>query len=148
MAEEDLKVDLYIVVADDDPEDHQLIKDAIRECNKNHIVTSVFNGQQLLDLLNNTGFYKREMDRIPDMIILDMRMPILNGMEVLKIIKDSARLKDIPVFILSEMNMKHDVQKAMNFGIEDFFIKPLKYDALKDLMMGICKRTTDRNTKV
>jgi len=147
MSEQKLKIDLYIVVADDDPDDHQLIKDALKECNQNHIVTSVYNGEQLLDLLNNTGFYKRELLRDPDMIILDMRMPILSGMDVLKIIKSSEKLKHIPVFILSEMNMKHDVQTAMNLGIEDFFLKPLKYEALRDLMGEVCKRTTGRTPR-
>src|SRR4051794_22776882 len=114
-------VALFIVVADDDTDDHQLIKNAFQECSKNHIITSVFNGRQLLDLLNQKGFYKHDFERLPDLIILDLRMPLMSGLEALEAIKKTDHLKDIPVYILSETNMQETVQKAKELGAEDFF---------------------------
>jgi CheY-like chemotaxis protein len=137
---------LFIVVADDDPDDHQLVKEALSECDQNHIVTSVFNGRQLMDLLEQKGFYKHDFVKLPDLIILDMKMPILSGLEALELIKANQNFKNIPVYMLSEMNMKEHVEKAMSLGADDFFTKPLNYGELRDLMGQVCKRASQKMT--
>jgi CheY-like chemotaxis protein len=130
---------LYIVVADDNPDDHDLIKEAVRECNQNHIVTSVYNGQQLLDLLHHREFYKIEQDIVPDLILLDLLMPITSGLEALEEIKSVAKLKNIPVYVLTAFDSNKDLQRAMELGATSYFMKPLRYQELHEVVREICE---------
>jgi CheY-like chemotaxis protein len=137
-------VALYIVVADDDLEDHQLIKEAVKECNTNHVVTSVYNGSQLMDLLLQRGYYKHDFESMPDLIILDIRMPIMNGFDALKEIKQNEKLRDIPVYVLTEIRSQKDADIALSMGAIDYSSKPLNYGEMKSLMLSICVRTKKR----
>jgi two-component system, response regulator len=136
------QVNFYIVVADDDPEDHALVKNALSECNLNHIMSSVYNGSQLMNLLNKKGFYKTESLKKPDMIILDLRMPIMSGLEALKKIKSDLNFKDIPVYVLSDMADKNIYNEARELGAADCFKKPLDFEELKNLVQTMCKSAT------
>jgi two-component system response regulator len=132
------KVDLYVVVADDDVDDHKLITRAVKDCGGNHLVTSVYNGMQLMNLLLRKGFYKVDFHRQPDIIILDLKMPVMDGYEVLKQLATHPELKKIPVYILSDATLEEDIKKARQLGGDRFYSKPFSYEALKNLMTDIC----------
>jgi CheY-like chemotaxis protein len=134
-------VDLYIVIADDDIDDHKLITQAVKECNLNHIVTSVYNGSQLLNLLTKQGFYKSEASRRPDLILLDLKMPILDGFEVLKKIQEDPELSDIPIYTLSDTAFNDDKDRALALGSKKHYAKPLNYEDLRNLIGSICQET-------
>ena len=132
-------VSLYIVVADDDPEDHALVKNALSDCNLNHIMSSVYNGTQLMNLLYKKGFYKNESLKKPDMIILDLRMPIMSGLEALKKIKSDVNLKDIPVYVLSDNTDEEVIKQVKELGALECYQKPLDFEELKSLVHTMCK---------
>jgi two-component system response regulator len=140
------KVDLFVVIADDDLEDHKLITRAIKECNLNHIVTSVYNGSQLMNLLHKKGFYKSEYTGLPDLIILDLKMPVLSGFEVLQELQQSETLKKIPIYVLSDSNSPADRELAESFGVIRFYSKPFTYKVLRDLMTSICQQAREVKT--
>jgi CheY-like chemotaxis protein len=125
-----LGIELYIVVADDDIQDHQLIGKAVKKCNLNHIVTSVYNGVQLMNLLLKKEFYKTDTTRIPDLIILNLKMPVLDGFGALSEIKKHQELKNIPIYTLSEANLNYE-KKAMSLGS--------RLEELNGLVMRICE---------
>ena|SRR5436190_2811922 len=129
-----------IVVADDDSEDHQLITEAIKECGKNYLITSVFNGHQLLDLLLQQGIYSTEISKIPDAVILDLRMPIMDGFATLEKIRTFRQFDNLPIFVLTEFGHRRDVERTMKLGAEAYFTKPLRFDELQKLITEICKR--------
>jgi len=129
---------LYIIVADDDWEDHELIKKAIKECNVNHTVSSVFNGMQLMHLLLKKGFYKNETTLLPDLILLDLRMELMNGLQVLKEIKDNPDLNSVTVYVLTDTNDPEITKQAMALGAKGYYNKPLSYDELTTLVDKIC----------
>jgi len=135
------KVDLFVVIADDDIEDHKLITRAVKDCNLNHIVTSVYNGRQLLDLLEKNGFYRTDINRQPDLIILDLKMPIMDGFEVLREIRNNTEFETIPIFVLSESTDPDTKMKSLSLGARKFFTKPFSYEELKSLMRGVCEET-------
>lgn len=132
------KVDLYVVVADDDVDDHKLITKAVTDCSGNHLVTSVYNGLQLMNLLMRKGFYKVDFDRLPDIIILDLKMPVMDGYEALKKIRSNDKFKSIPVFVLSDSVVQEDIDKVYRLGADRFYTKPFSYEELKHLMFDIC----------
>jgi two-component system response regulator len=129
---------LYFVVADDSSEDQELIKKAIKDCGLNFIVTSVFNGAQLLDLLLKRGYYKTDSYRPPDVIILDLKMHLMDGFEALKKIKENGSLRNIPVYVLTVSGSETEKQRALSLGAERVFRKPLEPDNLKGFIEEIC----------
>ena len=132
------KIDLYVVVADDDVDDHKLIIKAVKDCGGNNLVTSVYNGLQLMNLLLRKGFYKVDSDRNPDIIILDLKMPVMDGYQALKEIKSHERLKEIPVFVLTDATSEDEAEKVTGLGADRFYSKPFSYEELKHLMDDIC----------
>jgi CheY-like chemotaxis protein len=132
------EVNLYIIVADDDMQDHELIKKAVSQCGLNHIVTSVYNGLQLMNLLLGKGFYKTDGLRLPDAIILDLKMQVMDGFEVLEKIRGLDKFKDIPVYVLSGSSSPRDKKKALELGANGFYTKPVNYAQLAKAVREIC----------
>jgi CheY-like chemotaxis protein len=86
----------------------------------NHKVTEVNNGEDALELLLNEEYY-------PDIILLDLNMPKINGIEFLSILKTNESLKFIPTIILTTSSNKKDLLECYNIGIAGYVQKPLKY---------------------
>jgi CheY-like chemotaxis protein len=139
------EVELYIVIADDDLEDHELIKKAVKECDLNYIVTSVYNGMQLMNLLLRKGFYKTEFTHNPDLVILDLKMPIMDGYEALRQIRSNPGLQDIPVYVITESDTADDRKKLVEAGADGFYTKPFSFDELLKLVGTICHHTIARH---
>jgi CheY-like chemotaxis protein len=141
------EVGLYVVIADDDFEDHSLIRNAIANCNVNHIVTSVYNGAQLMNLLLKEGFYKAATPVDPDLVILDLKMPILDGFGVLEQIKKYPELQKIPVFTLSDTLFNDDKERAIALGALQHYSKPYDAKELSRLIQSICTYVTKNKSR-
>lgn len=87
----------------------------------------VKNGQEAIDYLSKT---KKIMDN-PNIILLDIKMPIMNGFEVLKWLKANDKYKIIPVIILTTSGMSEDIQKALQIGANDYLVKPVRWVSFK-----------------
>jgi CheY-like chemotaxis protein len=122
---------LNLVIADDDSDDHYLIQKAIWEMNLNHKVTSVYNGQQLMDFLQGEGLYDNCIEGKPDCIFLDINMPLLNGLETLTKIKKNKSLNGIPIFIISTTIDEYHKNKFLELGVTGLFRKATKYDQVR-----------------
>ncbi|MFQ5561888.1 MAG: PleD family two-component system response regulator, partial [Nitrospinota bacterium] len=75
--------------------------------------------------------------KTPDLILLDIMMPVMDGLEMCRCIKTNTRLKDIPVIILTAKGQKEDFQKALKAGADDFVVKPFDFDHLLQKISGI-----------
>jgi CheY-like chemotaxis protein len=129
---------LLIVMADGNIHDHDMVKKSARDCDVNHVFTSVYNGMQLMDLLLGRGAYAGSSHRMPDLIIMDIKLELIDGFEALKQIMLNPNTKDIPVYILTKEKKEADVDKAMKLGARDYFKKPLKFEELHALIGKIC----------
>lgn len=130
---------LYIVVADDEIEDHKLIKAAIKKCDVNYIVTSVYNGMQLMDLLLKRDFYRTDSFRVPDLIILDLKMHLIDGFEALQQISQYQQLREIPVYVLTVSRDEQEKTRALAHGACAVYSKPLNRSSLETLVKSICE---------
>ena len=74
--------------------------------------------------------YLEQREKIPDLIILDIEMPIMNGYDVLKRIRNIAHLKHVPVIFLTSNNQKEEVMKAVTDGVKDYVVKPIDKEIL------------------
>jgi CheY-like chemotaxis protein len=113
-----------ILLADDDMDDCMLFEDALREiCTDSRLVLA-HDGVQLLSLLQSRSFF-------PDVIFLDLNMPLKNGFECLNEIRQASRLKNIPVVILSTCSQADTISKVYSQGATHYIPKPDTYSLLK-----------------
>ena len=125
------------IIADDDPEDQILIQEAIKSIDIDIEYTSVFNGQQLLDLLLKRGVYKDNKEAKPDAVILDLNMPVMDGLSALQEIKRNPDLKELPVFILYTLRKDDCSTKCRALGVAGLYVKPNTAEELKNILKEI-----------
>lgn len=127
-------------MADDDPDDQYLVKKALEESEIGHVFTPLSNGLQLMDKLLCRGTFAEAAGPLPDCILLDLNMPLLDGFETLSLIKADQALRNIPVYILSTTRSDKDRTKALEMGASGFYVKPAKFAALKNILSEISAR--------
>ena len=110
---------LHILLADDDEEDQELIRDAIIAEAPGAFVTTVGNGEQALSYLAD-----HEQAPLPGLIVLDYKMPILNGVETLDRLAGDSRYSSIPVVVWSTSNRQEYIDICLEKGAAQFFTKP------------------------
>lgn len=137
----------YIVVADDDLDDQYLIKQAVIETGIDHRIVFLANGLQLMDLLLKKGIYSESEDNIPDLILLDLNMPLLDGYGALTQIRSHSALKDVPVYVLSTSRFEYDNNKSKQLGANDFFTKPNSLPELRAIIRNVCIQTIESSER-
>lgn len=119
--------DLHIVIAEDDYDDGEIITECFSKHQAFSKVDWVKNGRELLDFLNKTGSQE------PDVILTDINMPIVNGIEALQEICRDQKLHHIPVFVYSStMNPSYEL-RCKELGTKAFLIKPFDLDGFDDI---------------
>ena len=106
-----------LLLVDDDMDDQDIFKTALSECAQSVAFTTANNGEEALHKLNGNNTY-------PDIIFLDINMPILNGFDTLVQIKKQEKLRHIPVFIYSTSVLPEDIERARQLGAADCVRKP------------------------
>ena len=96
-----------------------------------HRIVDVRNGQQAINYLNGTGLYTdRQQHPSPDLVLVDLKMPLLDGFEVLTWFQTRSELQSIPVVVISGSNQPADIEAARKLGAKDYFIKPKDWEDL------------------
>ena len=127
-----------ILMADDDEDDRELCRDAIEESRVLNTVDFVTDGIELLDYLNNRGAYTdKEKYLRPDLILLDLNMPRMDGREALKEIKSDPVLRRIPVVILTTSKAEEDLLSGYDLGAASYITKPVTFTELVGLMRAL-----------
>jgi CheY-like chemotaxis protein len=127
-----------VLMADDDPEDVSLVREALAESAFQCDFRTVSDGYELLLYLHRRGFYA-DSARSPDpsLILLDLNMPLRNGTEVLAEIKSTPHLCSIPVVILTTSDADRDRVRTANLGADGYLTKPSSYSALVELTRAL-----------
>ncbi len=129
----DPKEPVKVLLADDDKDDQQLFTAAIEEAMVNAEVTTVDNGRDLMDKL------KDPEEPNPDIIFLDVNMPVKDGKEALAEIKKDETLKDIPTVMLSTSDSPKDVEETFKQGANLYVKKPNSFNSLILILKNIFK---------
>ena len=119
-----------ILIADDDADDRMMMKEALEENNFSHDMRFVEDGEELLDYLHQRGKYLTEKVLRPNLIILDLNMPKIDGREALSQIKSNVNLKRIPVIVLTTSRAEEDIVRTYDLGVNSFICKPVRYNDL------------------
>ena len=128
-----------ILMADDDAEDCQLVQDALKEACQEHHLRFVRDGEELLDYLHRRGEYDHRESRLPDLILLDLKMPKKGGREVIGELKSDPRWKRIPIVALTTSMARDDVVACYELGVNSYLTKPATFRDLVDAMRALSK---------
>jgi CheY-like chemotaxis protein len=124
-----------ILIADDDEEDRMLARDALEESRLANSLFFVHDGVELLDFLHRRGpFEDPSTSPRPGIILLDINMPRMTGLEALRDIKRDPSLRRIPVVILTTSRADEDIIRSYDLGVNSFISKPVTFDGLVDVM--------------
>jgi CheY-like chemotaxis protein len=126
-----------ILLAEDNPNDAELTLAAFAEHNLANEVFVVSDGEEALDYLYQRGRYKERASGNPAVILLDLKMPKVDGLEVLRTIKQDDNLKKIPVVMLTSSREEPDLLRSYQLGVNAYVVKPVDFhefvNAVKEL---------------
>jgi len=118
-----------ILLVEDNPTDAELAMLALKERNLANKLVWVKDGAEALDFLFATGAYaSRKIENGPKVVMLDLRLPKIDGLEVLRRLKDDERTKKIPVVVLTSSNEDPDVKASYDLGVNSYISKPVDFD--------------------
>jgi two-component system, response regulator len=119
---------LEILLVEDNPNDLKL---ALHSFHKNHLVNRIHvvrDGAEALDFVFSTGAYADRRGRKPGVILLDLKLPLVDGIEVLRRIKADPATKSIPVVVLTSSREGSDVKECYDLGVNSYIVKPVDFD--------------------
>lgn len=120
-----------VLLVEDDRVDAMTVKRAIRQIKMPHPLIHAENGEEALEYLNNPSNEK------PWIILLDLNMPKMNGIEFLQVAKKDDSLKSIPVIVLTTSKEQQDRIESFKFGVAGYMIKPVDYSQFVEMMQAI-----------
>lgn len=131
---------ITILMADDDPDDQMLTKDAFEECRLSNDLRFVNDGEKLMDYLCRRGdFENPEESPRPGLILLDLNMPRKDGREALGEIKSDPDLRRIPIVVLTTSKAEEDILKSYDLGVNSFIVKPVSFEGLLEVVKALGK---------
>lgn len=122
--------DKIFLLADDDSDDKEMFAEALTSIDKTIIFHTAVDGREALKMLD-------ELNAKPQLIFLDVNMPVMNGWQCLKALKEDERYKQIPVIVISTSSHQRDIDIARDLGALCYFTKPNDFNDLKNVLQVI-----------
>ncbi len=130
--------EVEILLVEDNPTDAELTLRALKKSRLANRVVHVVDGEEALDFLFARGaFSNRKIENGPKVILLDLKLPKVDGLEVLKIIKSDPRTKIIPVVVLTSSKQEKDMVQSYEFGANSYIVKPVDFDKFMDAVNAL-----------
>lgn len=126
-----------ILLVEDDPNDVELTLSALAE---NHLANEVFvvsDGEEALDYLYYQGVYESREEGNPALMLLDLKLPKVDGMEVLRRVKTDPALKMIPVVMLTSSREEQDLVRSYDLGTNGYVVKPVDFQNFVEVVSGL-----------
>jgi DNA-binding response OmpR family regulator len=117
-----------LLLVEDDRKDVELTLAAFAECNFNNEINVVRDGAEALDYLYRRGSYSTRMNGTPLVVLLDLKLPKVDGIQVLQNLKEDPVLKSVPVVMLSSSCEERDVMRSYDLGANAYVVKPVDFD--------------------
>jgi DNA-binding response OmpR family regulator len=124
--------EIEILLVEDDPADAELTLRALRRHRLVNKIHWVKDGEQALEYMGGAG-----VAALPKLVLLDLKMPKVDGMEVLRKLKGSAATQAVPVVIMTSSNEEKDVVESYNLGANSYIVKPVNFEAFLDTVAKV-----------
>ncbi|MDB6152414.1 MAG: response regulator receiver protein [Chthoniobacteraceae bacterium] len=120
---------IQILLVEDNPRDAELTLRALRKRNLANNVVHVDDGQEALDFLFGAGAYaERDVTAWPKLVLLDLKLPKIDGIEVLRQIRANQATRMLPVVVMTSSREDRDVVEAYNLGVNSYIVKPVEFE--------------------
>ncbi len=127
-----------ILLVEDNSRDAELTRRALQRNNLANNLLTLSDGQAALDFLFATGpFTGRDLNNNPKVILLDLKLPKVDGREVLKAIKENERTQPIPVVVLTSSNEERDLIESWKLGVNSYIVKPVDFNKFVDSVASL-----------
>jgi CheY-like chemotaxis protein len=117
-----------ILLAEDNSKDVELTLAGLEQCNLANEVFVVRDGAEALDYLRGRGQFAGHQNGLPAVLLLDLKMPKVDGLEVLREIKNDAMLRVLPVVMVTSSREEQDIIKSYQLGVNAYVVKPIGFD--------------------
>lgn len=124
---------IEILLVEDNALDAELTITALKTEHVANHITWVRDGEEALEYLFRRGKYAERADIPPRLVLLDLKMPKVNGIEVLQAIKSDERMKRIPVVVMTSSQEESDLAKTYELGVNSYIVKPVDFNAFADV---------------
>ena len=129
---------IEILLAEDSPKDAEMTQRALRKYNLGNRLHWVKDGAEALDFLFCRGAYTdRDLARPPKLVLLDLKMPRVDGIEVLRRLKTDERMRVIPVVVMTSSNEERDVMESYRLGANSYIVKPIEFGSFLEVVAKI-----------
>ena len=136
-----------ILYAEDEANDILFLELALEKAGSPHALHSVADGEQAIEYLSGLGPYvDRTQHPLPDLVLLDINMPRVSGLEVLEWIRQKSRFKSLPVVILTSSSRPEDREKARQLDVDDYLLKPSDPRKLVEIVKSLQDRLLSKRT--
>jgi two-component system, response regulator len=130
--------DHYILLVEDNPDDEELTTLSLRKNNLAHDIVVVRDGVEAVDYLFGNGKYSgRDLSLTPTVVLLDLKLPKLDGLGVLKRLRADERTKTLPIVVLTSSSQDADVIASYNLGANSYVRKPVEFGAFVDAVSNL-----------
>ncbi|MGA9822120.1 MAG: response regulator [Desulfobaccales bacterium] len=120
--------DTEILLVEDNPHDVELTLRSLQKHNLANRVQVVKDGAEALDFIFNTGSFAGQANHLK-VILLDLKLPKVSGLEVLQRLKDDARTRSIPVVVLTSSHEDQDIEECYRLGVNSYVVKPVEFES-------------------
>ena len=128
----------YILLVEDNPDDEELTLLSLRKNNLAHEIVVVRDGVEAIDFLFGNGqFANRDVAHVPTVILLDLKLPKLDGLGVLKRLRADDRTRTLPVVVLTSSSQDADVIASYNLGANSYVRKPVEFGAFVEAVSSL-----------
>jgi two-component system, response regulator len=129
---------IEVLLVEDNPRDAELTLRALRKRHLANNVTLVKDGQEALDFLFAQGAYAgRDINHRPKVVLLDLKLPKVDGLEVLRRLKADEHARTIPVVVLTSSREESDVVESYRLGVNSYIVKPVDFDNFSEAVSGL-----------
>lgn len=121
-----------LLVEDDEDHAHLIVKSLKEKAGLSNKIIHLDNGQKAINYILKKDEYKDSPDDYPGLILLDLKMPLCSGFDVLDVLKENKETKRIPIVMLTTSSTNDDVNLALSKGVNDYIVKPVHFSELRE----------------
>ena len=129
--------EVEILLVEDDPADAEMTLRALRRNNLANKVLWVKDGQEALDYIHGSGAYAGRDPALPRLVMLDLKMPKVGGIEVLRALKAHEPTRSVPVVVMTSSSEEQDVVASYQLGVNSYIVKPVQFETFLETVAKI-----------